>query len=345
MSANEEEFTYDDLNERLARNSKPNEEFHLRVMCFNIANAKRDEEFKPLLTRIIHIVKMINRIQSGGMDAFILLEAGRSSVHRTWSMIASYIEEQTGFRYVFNHYLNSSNDSFSKCLFIDPSRVACLWDKQMWTEYGHKKDFWSGAGFWGNSVSLFQLFPVVHEQIQLDPNPEKPKTTVRRVIADAWVNIGACHFPPGGMADRIKASNWLRDHASEADIWMGDFNTYPDDGGEEMIKIITSNGLVQCDLKVPFTFKCFDHDIVTKPASFEEKINPESKIIERTTDKDGNPIIKVLFASVLDHVFHHGEKMKKRVEIKYAKALDVDHNASDHAPVYVDFIIRGAHSQ
>jgi endonuclease/exonuclease/phosphatase family metal-dependent hydrolase len=317
------------INPRLGRNAKPGEMFNLRFMCFNIANAERDEKENPLLGRLDEIIQAIKDVDPP-IDAFVLLEANRPSQGKSWSSIAAEIEEATGYRYQALHILNGSNNPFGKALFVNPDTLICKTDQQSWTE---KKDVWSG-GYWGNAVSCFALQPLVTEEVQLDPNPEKPPAIIRRVILDKQIRLGAVHFPMGRF-DRMKVSDWLNAHYDDADIWMGDYNTFPDDGGDEMITRISAHRrLTHCDLGVPFTFKAFPHDLITKPSSFHSQMNEHSSVESEGVDKDGNPTINVRFASTLDHVFYHPGNF----ELRNAFALPLT-PASDHARVIVDVSI------
>lgn len=216
-------------------------------------------------------------------------------------------------------------------MFINPSSVALSKRKQKWISSDDKTHLWCGAN-WGSAVSLFRFHPAVTELV--DMGDGKPSPLITRVIRDSCFNLGVVHFPME-KSERLNASTWVDKHSNMAEIWMGDFNTFPDDGGYDMIELIAKNNLVHHELHTPFTFKAFPHDLISKPHSFRDQLNEFSTvegIDDKVVDSNGNPNILVRFASVLDHIFHGSHK----VAVK-GGALPIT-DASDHAPIIADII-------
>jgi len=127
------------------------------------------------------------------------------------------------------------------------------------------------------------------------------------------------------------------------DLLVGDFNTFPEDGGPEMIEALTgtfddqhdSMSLVSClPADTKWTFKAFEHDICKEDISKLEVIrsNPYNEIIEVTEDK-----VHVRFSSWLDHVFVSKYMMQRGVVVDCQVGPYTA--ASDHMPTIttIDF--------
>lgn len=148
------------------------------------------------------------------------------------------------------------------------------------------------------------------------------------VIRDKEIEVGFVHMPMS-LKDRMDAIRQIADMRQKPDLFMGDWNTFPDIGGPKMISTMVDGGWIRQLPEDTITFKAFPHDLIAKPASFAQEINPESKIVE--TKEDGT--LMVQFASLLDHVFTSHDSFQ------ISTGIEMDEETSDHALVYaiVDF--------
>ncbi len=312
------------LNPLIVRTSLPGEKRLIRVYFRNLANAQRDESLNPLLPRIPLIIEDIKAADiDGKIDVAIFNEAGRPSGGKSWTHMAGIIEEATGLVYLGLKRLNGSKNPFGKALFINTSTVAEYSFMRMGT--GGDFNMWNGDGY-GNDIARMTVCPVVTESAVINDK----ETMVTRIIQDKQLDIACVLFPPFPQphSSRMKVAEWVNDRYNLADLWVGDWNTYVDDGGDDVVSEVVKDGkLVECDLGVPFTFKAFPHDTVPKPAGFASLLNADSEIV---SECDG--VINVRFASVLDRVFH-----RPRV-VCTAKAMPFT-DASDHTGVVVDVVI------
>jgi hypothetical protein len=115
----------------ITRISLKNEQFQIRVGCWNIANAKRDETMSNSL--IDRLPKIIGNIKKENPDVLILLEAGCPSKGVSWNKMALMIEESTHLRYEGTKKLNPTEDSFGKAVFYNLKVVAIKDFYQYWT--------------------------------------------------------------------------------------------------------------------------------------------------------------------------------------------------------------------
>ena len=156
---------------------------------------------------------------------------------------------------------------------------------------------WSGDYF-GNDCLNVQLHPVVDEYDVFSDQPDAPAERALRVIRDRNIIASVFHFPMQ-RASREQVSEWVSLFA-KGEILFGDFNTFEDDGGPEMIKKITEKHYVRKAIEAPFTFNAFPHDTIRKPAEFRAELNEYSTI--EKVNEDGS--LQVRFASTLDHLFY-----------------------------------------
>ena len=278
------------LNQRIAMCSssedKPFSEdkpIYRNICVWNIANAQRDETFCPLKSRLQGIIDYIKGLTEMP-DILVLLEANRPSQGVPWTMMAADIEAQTGLRYHSCHTVNATPNSFGKAVFFNVNTVALKNVHHFWITEEEKSERWSGPYF-GNDVIILEIFPVENQ----------------KVIIDKILKLGVVHFPMG-KEDRLMASKWLRFFSGFANIWMGDYNTFPDDGGQEMIDIITEFELIHQNPKDTneMTFQAYEHDCIEKDISFIPQLNSASTFKPKEDDPSK---ILVRFSSVLDHVF------------------------------------------
>lgn len=278
------------LNPRIARVARKGEEIGLEVACWNIANAKRDEIHSPFFERVYGVIETINGL-SRPLDALVLLES-RFSGDVAWTYLAHMIEASTHLTYIGIQYTNPTMDSFGKALFVN--RKTCIASKFVRTETSEGDVNWGGS-WWGNTIVQVELQPIVLEKVEASPGGFQFDS--QRVIADKKVTFAFMHFPLA-RDDRMQVSRWVRDHQHLADVWVGDCNTLEEDGGPEMLKIMRESGLHHHVLDVPWTFKAFPHDLVTKPIAMRPLVNKYSIVTEET-----ETTFTTRFLSKLDHVF------------------------------------------
>jgi len=331
--------TFPNPNPRIGRDTELDETFTRRVLCWNIANAARDNVHNPLALRIPLIIEDINAVQPP-VDVFIVLEANRPSQDKSWTTMAAEIEEGTGLSYVGVKSINATAMSFGKALFIRRSTVAVDEFAQHWTTSGGSQ--WSGDYF-GNDVVTFELHPVLVELV--DPvelygtdsvGAKKEPELCTRVIRHTSVTVGAAHLPMDFGA-RMDVARWVNMTGGNAHVLMGDFNTFPDWGGPAMLEEITKGGTLYyvpilapedgtgVRTEVPYTFRAFPHDVIKKPAEFISQLNAHSEVV--STNEDGS--INVRFASTLDHVFTWSD-------VKCVASAMPFSDASDHVGVLAD---------
>jgi len=264
----------------------------LKICVYNIANARRDNEKSPLYSRLPNIIKYINIVNP---DILVLLEAGRSSsdgetIH-SWTSMAATIEQATGLTYEGVWRMDSSLMAFGKAVFIRYSSI-------------------------GNGRNVAISNEIIQPQNEFYGSVLK----LRIQHAEAVTNVGVVHFPMP-LKKRMIHSEWVASHAAEYDVVVGDMNTFSDDGGAEMLKVMASAGFhEQLPADTKYTFKGFLHDqiVVSKK---NMKYHPDSRVIS-VDDETGN--VTVVPASWLDHVLSKAP-LEASVITTYA--------ASDHFPV------------
>lgn len=304
---------------RIARNALKGETFTLTVGCWNIANARRDEEYTPLSTRIRKIADHL--LKHPEIDVMVLLEANRPSGGRSFTSFAAEIEDVTGLRYIGVKYLNATENSFGKAVFVRPNKIFVSAFDQIPTGESEVhplrestvRDYTVATGnYFGNDIVIVKAHPVADDN---------------RIIRDKSVSVGIVHFPMG-REDRLQVSRWISDvHNNHVDVWMGDWNTFPDDGGDEMIGIITEKYPMVPKTK-DFTFRAFPHDLIRKPIDF---VIPDGSEVVREDEESK----MVRFRSCLDHVFVNPTFNDSVGEAVVSDLVD----ASDHALITVEVVI------
>lgn len=282
----------------------------------NIANAKRDEEGaaypwdplgekmrSPLYPRLQHIIDDIKKVSN--LDALFLLEAGRPSQGVSWTRMAATIEEETGLTYIGIYYLNGTDLPFGKALFINRSRVFAREIKQF---YASTLPTVPSGAHMGCDVLRVEFSPVEDGL----------------VVVDQRMVCCAVHAPMEHSA-RIAFAKWINSHHCYADFFFGDFNTFPDDGGAEMIWHITQDELlVDLTPDVRYTFSAFPQDVTPHPIDMKHIFSPPCEIVKETEDT-----VWVRHASVLDRVFGRNLLHSPRVLVHPPS------KGSDHAMVSI----------
>lgn len=278
---------------------------NIKIYTRNIGNAARDEAHTPLADRVLGI---IDDILEERPDVVILLEAGRPSGSMSWTEIAAWIEKETGLFYGGIKRINATLWSFGKAFFYNPNTVAV---GKFWQHWTGGCD-WSGDGF-GNDIVTLDVYPVVD----------------KKVLIDGMFTVAAVHFPMK-LDARLKTAQWLVANSNLFTVVMGDFNTFEDDGGPEMIKIITAEmNLVSLLPPDVITFKAFPHDLVEVPNEKLESLNSDFVVVgECGPDKS-----LVLFSSHLDHCFWNVQNGLPKNLGAYVAHVGKITAASDHAPI------------
>lgn len=246
------------------------------------------------------------------IDVLVLLEANRPSKGISFTRLAAAIEDETGLLYLGCKTMNATANCFDKAFFVRPSRAFVAAATQRWTDPSNH--IVAGPHF-GCDVLFLTIHPVDSE--------------TKQVVRNRWFEAGFVYFPMG-REDRLTTARWVASHGYPfVDGWMGDWNTFPDDGGPEMIEIISEAYKPVSD-PAQITFQAFPHDLITKPASIRETLNPESTIVSENADGTVN----VRFASLLDHVF-------VRPDAAFEESVKVYplFEASDHALVVLKVVL------
>jgi hypothetical protein len=310
-------------------------DYKVNIYFRSLANAERDEIGaklpydqdkpaigNPLANRLQTIIDDINNLEEKP-DALFFTEANRSSLGRSWSSMAAEIEEKTGYTYKMCWSTNATAMSFGKALFVDQKRVFLRKGYQMYTT--ETSDIPSGDYF-GNDVLIAHFSPV--ELVKNESGSVEPKIVIDRVVKCMFVNA------PIQLDSRLKLSSWINTYSEKEgiDVVFGDFNTFPDWGGDDMLKLITAEGkLVDLTPKdTVMTFFSFHHDVVSHPIDTKSMFGPPNEIVHETEDT-----IYVRHASVLDRVF-------ARPDIVATVATVVVHpltDASDHSGVSIKITV------
>ena len=270
----------------------------LKIMIWNIANTHRDNKISPLCDRLDSIIKVVLTINP---DILVLLEAGRASKSLltgdgySWTQMAGKIEMLTGLIYEGVWRSTPELTASGKAVFIRYKKpIISVKIEQL--SVGSHSDRVCG------SVLKLRLHPI--------------GTTVDE---SHCCRVGVVHFPMA-LEKRMDHAKWLVDHEDQFDLLVGDMNTFPENGGPELLAIMAAAGFVeQLPLDTYFTFKGFNHDVITIPNE-DLKYHQHSQII--STDGTNTSLIP---ASWLDHV------LSKRPVT--ASTYPVDDNSSDHFPI------------
>lgn len=263
----------------------------LDIYVRNIACAGRDESRTPFLTRL---PLLINDIKDNNPDVVVLLEAGRSSLGMTWTEMAVLIERQTDLVYVGVSYANLSANPFGHAVFVKKGRA------------------------------LIARMTNALTNVSGDARQGQVTEVVVKTSETNCVTIGVVHMPMS-IEGRLALVQWLCANSARATMWVGDFNTFPDDIGPDMIEQLKESGLVHLPCDAPFTFKAFPHDTLTVPIKKKRFLHPMSIIV--TEDEHS---VTVLPVSILDHVF-----LYKNI-IAQCTATFLPHTAaSDHSAILI----------
>lgn len=299
----------------------------LKIVTWNIANAQRDNTLAPLIERLNEIIGTLKDIQKNhnGIDVLVLLEANRSSTDKSgvihsFTSIANKIQNETGLLYLGQDVLNPSGGmAFGKAVFYNGS--TCFVNKGAQTWASSVSHFCSGPYF-GCGMTNLTIWP-------LDEN--------KKLIANKFLTYGGLHFPMV-LDHRMEVVNYLRWMNPKPDLIMGDFNTFPDDGGPLMIQELTKAGFINClPSDTVRTFHAFPHDTFMADAKKIEKMPHAIKMSE--PNEQG--LIKVRPISWLDQCMLF-KNFDRSIECS-AKVIEIstiDGEApSDHFPILAECLI------
>jgi hypothetical protein len=115
-----------------------------------------------------------------------------------------------------------------------------------------------------------------------------------KVIIDKKVVVGATHFPTA-LENRLNTAKWIMENSNLFDVIMGDFNTFPQNGGPEMIEILKSKLISRLPPETSTPFRAFAYDTIMVP---NEKMDllPDAIVL-----KKGEKETEVAPNSWLDH--------------------------------------------
>lgn len=278
-----------------------------KLMVWNIANARRDNEKSPLYDRLDTIISVVNQVNP---DVLVFLEAGRPSkslvtgIEYSWSQMASKIEEATGLIHEGVWRMAPQLMAFGKAVFVKYNNpTVAVQIEQLFV--GDDDKMWCD-----------QLHGTV---LKVTFNPFDGTN----IIPSKQHTLGVVHFPMP-LNKRLFYAQWLAKHNDQFDFIAGDMNTFPDSGGAEILSILEQAGYTeQLPGDTKFTFKGFKHDVITIPNK-DMVYHPHSTVVE-TTDTHTS----VIPVSWLDHVL-------SKAPLK-ASIYEVDETSSDHFPLIVDF--------
>ena len=299
-----------------------NEE-EIRIGEFNAGAANRDNlKGNPLEKRLPEVAKSVNE---ANLHFLCILEAGRQSMHykpspedpsklvevpgMTWTAMAAYIEHETDLTYLGLYRPNPSANPLCFALFANTSRVTLI--SASLKPMNLPNTLWKNAG-----RSMLNVTILVS-----NGNPQSDEFKE--------MNLTFFHFPMG-LEDRLAASRAIGDEATNTrtNLLMGDANTFPDDGGPEMLKLMRVEDRIPKDCLR--TFSAFPYDILTRPKEIYEEFfrSVPSKII-KVDDEAGT--VTFIPDAVLD-----------RVLCKHDIKVDVHLNplASDHALIVAHYPLK-----
>jgi endonuclease/exonuclease/phosphatase family metal-dependent hydrolase len=155
-----------------------------------------------------------------------------------------------------------------------------------------------------------------------------------KCVIDRKLELGFLHFPMS-LPDRLQVVEYLENLPKENkfDLIMGDFNTFPDDGGPEIL-----NRLDKCGyqnrirlLNNMRTFHAFAHDLLTLPSKKHLETMKLAIVIKE--NDDGTVLVRPV--SWLDQCMSFVNTPNlKEIDAFVIDMATSDHTApSDHFPI------------
>lgn len=274
----------------------------LTVYVQNIACSVRDEQPQGL-SLWDRLEPLMENIRQVNPDVAILLEAGRSSQGHSWLEMACLLEKGTGLTLVGLLHANGSVNPFAHAIFVNrkTARLASCVNIPVPVPP-------EGPGF-DCSLGLSTFNPVVEG----------------KVCYHFQVKVCSVHMPMGAR-DRMRITQWLADNYAQADMLLGDFNTFPDDMGPEMLAILKQAGLRHLPCNLDYTFQAFPNDQLQVPVEKRQSLHPLAEIVAETEAH-----LTVRMVSILDHIFLNPGEGRHRMEGHFCPLTE----ASDHCAMTV----------
>lgn len=249
------------------------------IVSWNIACSKYDEIHVPLFDRKHIIIETLRNVISD-IDVLVLLEAGRKSKGMSFTVFAAEIEEMVGLTYMGICFPESDPNPLGKAYFINRKTVT-LGSISSYSIYQGERN---GNIIDYNALSL-EIIPV---------NEKSNPILLRRRFID-FVHL------PVDLKGRKMATKLLAKNSHYTSCYMGDWNTFPDWGGPEMLSEMKKHHWIALTPQDEKTFQCFDHDIVEIPIENIPLLHPDSKIVDNKPTPDGK--LRVKCCGCLDQVF------------------------------------------
>ena|SRR3989338_744679 len=276
-----------------------------RLMVQSIANAKLDDKFSPLATRL---PLLIAEIKAYHPDMLVLLESGCPSQGMAFVELAAQIEVATGLEFVCIYRINANKEFFAKSLFVDPTRIMVIKARRVWTR--GNGSICDGDHF-GNDILAVTVSPVDD----------------LKQVYDRELTFGAVHFPLS-VDGRLQVAQWLADHNDMVDHISGDTNCFMNIRGQDQLDILETAYISTLPADTGITYRDFDYNFKI----FADDRIPSTAVVIGPGPEPNTS--KILFEGWLDRAYQ--SKTTSITSTSFAGPLT---GASDHAPVITDFTL------
>ena len=237
------------------------------LVTFNIANALNDEKsetfrFAKRLTAVI------TEIKKGFPDVLCLQELrdckslDDTSVLTAMSILMEIMGE-TGLMIAAMERVGPIENPMWRATLYNPTKLFHLGSRPHWLN-AEKQPTVPGTNVNGSLAMILeskfaQFTPITRASLRKSDGTCHPAS----FMADVGFSVFNAHFPIE-KRHRVETSEFVRDlsatHRGEIYFVVGDMNTFFDDGGDEMMQIMQSGGLVDFLPPGTKTFKSFPHD-------------------------------------------------------------------------------------
>lgn len=231
------------------------------IKTFNVANARGDEmsEDWRFGKRIQYVIDEINKTPS---DVVLIQEirkcwnADKSEV-LTPSDIAYLIAKGTGLTIAAFERVGITELAFWRLTLYNSSTLFHLGSKPHWINAEGLSHIPGTHQQWGNLIIESKFAQYEEVDVSKLPAGSVPELTF---IPEKTFTVFNVHFPLG-REHRMTTSEYIKNIKCDSTCWfaLGDMNTFYDDGGAEMIEIMTSTGAKDIAPDCP-TFSSFPHD-------------------------------------------------------------------------------------
>lgn len=240
---------------------------HLKVVCKNIAASKYDEIYNPFWSRL---PILIDELKEAKPDILLLLEAGRESDGHGWKEITEIISKELNLSYQGILKKGIAERAHGQAIFVSPSTKLISFHS-IWISLDSNK-----------------------EPIPIDDGLMIARATVKHISYPECFRIAFVHFPKDDR--RLTMIHWLAKNKHKFQVVMGDFNTFPDNKGPEMIKFLNTEMIPLLDQNV-ITFKGFENDKI-KVKNENLHLFAQARITEK-----GEVETTIIPAAKLDHIY------------------------------------------